>query len=47
LADQSDEKKITILIEASAKKGYDGSWLKNTITLPLIEADIEELAEDH
>jgi tetratricopeptide (TPR) repeat protein len=47
LAEQSEDKKITILIEGKAKKGYDGTWLKNTITLPLIEAGIEELPDDH
>ena len=47
LADQSNDKKVTLLIEGKSQKGYDESWLKNTITLPLVEADIEQLLEDH
>ena len=43
---RENEKKITILIEGTAKKGYDANWLKNTVTLPLVEADIKQWEED-
>jgi len=47
LADKSDDQKITILIEGKAEKGYDASWLKNSILLPLTETDVEQWAEDN
>jgi Protein of unknown function (DUF499) len=41
LADKSDGGRISIVIEGGCAQGYDPSWLRNAVTEPLDEANIE------
>ena len=46
LADKSDGCKVRIRIEGISTDGYDPSWLRNAVSEPLDEADIERFPAD-
>jgi uncharacterized protein len=41
LADESDDERLTIQIDAINTTGYDSAWLRNAVEEPLDEADVE------
>jgi hypothetical protein len=41
LADESDDERLTIQIDATNTTGYDSAWLRNAVEEPLDEADID------